>query len=123
MSRKITIRMPKRRLAKWLKALRSGEYTQGTMALFNESDTSYCCLGVLQHCLAGGVEYHHSGQPEGVPSIEWLSDWGISFKEWNGTISDVPYLPELHANAARANDQLSSFAKIADAIEACAEGV
>ena len=33
--------------AKWLEALRSGEYKQGRMKLKNEYNGSYCCLGVL----------------------------------------------------------------------------
>lgn len=32
--------------AKWLEALRSGKYKQGTGRLFRPGDT-YCCLGVL----------------------------------------------------------------------------
>lgn len=32
--------------AKWVAALRSGEYTQGTANLYNDTDDSYCCLGV-----------------------------------------------------------------------------
>ena len=39
--------------AKWLTALRSGEYLQGEGRLFNSQDTSYCCLGVL--CDVSGV--------------------------------------------------------------------
>lgn len=31
--------------AKWVKALLSGNYEQGTGAMFN--DSKYCCLGVL----------------------------------------------------------------------------
>lgn len=32
--------------AKWVAALRSGEYTQGTGNLYNPYSDSYCCLGV-----------------------------------------------------------------------------
>lgn len=39
--------------AKWLTALRSGEYRQGEECLFSPQDTSYCCLGVL--CDVSGV--------------------------------------------------------------------
>jgi len=37
-------RLPKAFTAKWLKALRSGDYEQGKSALYN--DNKYCCLGV-----------------------------------------------------------------------------
>jgi hypothetical protein len=33
--------------AKWLEALRSGEYKQGRDCLHNTSDDTFCCLGVL----------------------------------------------------------------------------
>lgn len=32
---------------KWVKALRSGEYKQGSGQLFCNVNNSYCCLGVL----------------------------------------------------------------------------
>ena len=32
---------------KWLKALKSGKYRQGTRTLYADSDNSYCCIGVL----------------------------------------------------------------------------
>lgn len=31
---------------KWLEALRSGEFKQGTSRLFNPEEKSYCCLGL-----------------------------------------------------------------------------
>lgn len=33
--------------AAWVKALESGEYAQGKKVLHNETDDTYCCLGVL----------------------------------------------------------------------------
>lgn len=33
--------------ARWVEALRSGDYTQGRRALYNPTDNTYCCLGVL----------------------------------------------------------------------------
>lgn len=33
--------------AKWVAALRSGEYTQGTDTLYDVSTQQHCCLGVL----------------------------------------------------------------------------
>src|SRR6266851_3356391 len=32
---------------KWLEALKSGEYKQGTCFLYNSNFDTYCCLGVL----------------------------------------------------------------------------
>ncbi len=31
---------------KWIAALRSGKYKQGSLQLYNQYDNSYCCLGV-----------------------------------------------------------------------------
>jgi hypothetical protein len=39
-------RLPKEFAEKWLKALRSGDYEQGTNALYKEKTNGYCCLGV-----------------------------------------------------------------------------
>lgn len=40
--------------AKWIKALRSGKYKQGKSELFNKSEKTYCCLGVL--CVVAGIK-------------------------------------------------------------------
>lgn len=40
------VRLPKRFKDKWVKALRSGEYTQGKYQLYSPYTNSYCCLGV-----------------------------------------------------------------------------
>ena len=32
--------------AKWVKALRSGEYAQGKCMLFNPENNTFCCIGV-----------------------------------------------------------------------------
>lgn len=39
--------MDKKLKAKWVKALRSGRYSQINCALYSESADAYCCLGVL----------------------------------------------------------------------------
>lgn len=46
-------KMNKRIKAKWLKALRSGKYAQAVNTLVYKSyyHTTYCCLGVLRHCI------------------------------------------------------------------------
>lgn len=117
-----TIRMPKESLAKWLAALRSGKYKQGMYAL-ETPDGGYCCLGVLQHCLDGGVERRVDGGSKGLPSLHWLRLHNIKFVERDVLENVVPFLPTLNARAAGANDLGVPFDKIADAIEACAEGV
>ena len=39
--------MKKEIAEKWVQALRSGEYKQGSYVLHNTSNNNYCCLGVL----------------------------------------------------------------------------
>lgn len=41
--------------AKWISALRSGEFEQGDGLLHNQSENTYCCLGVL--CKVMGAEF------------------------------------------------------------------
>lgn len=55
----ITIRMPKELLAKWLAALRSGEYKQSRESLYDGN--GYCCLGVLQKIHVGRTWVNHMG--------------------------------------------------------------
>lgn len=46
---KLTNKLPKRIKDRWVKALRSGEYTQGADCLYSDNggQKNYCCLGVL----------------------------------------------------------------------------
>lgn len=80
--------------AKWVAALRSGEFEQGRSLLF--SNDRYCCLGVLacvvngakgaegaygcdyQH---GGYEIAHSNFPDHKTHLEDMNDVGKSFPE------------------------------------------
>lgn len=41
--------------AKWVDALRSGKFRQGDAMLYNMSQNSFCCLGVL--CKVMGAEF------------------------------------------------------------------
>lgn len=51
----------------WLKALRSGKYSQGQDALYDPASKSFCCLGVL--CEINGIKRSdmvHMGMPQEV---------------------------------------------------------
>jgi hypothetical protein len=39
---------------KWINALRSGKFQQGTGCLWDSKDNSYCCLGVLCEITGNG---------------------------------------------------------------------
>lgn len=60
-------------MAKWLKALRSGEYEQITGALFD--GRGYCCLGV---CVAAALPYEFKGNEY---------DWGYSDEYWTAGLA------------------------------------
>jgi hypothetical protein len=121
MSNEKTIRMPKELLGKWLAALRSGEYRQAARKL--ELDGAYCCLGVLQHVANGDVERFPSGVACGLPTPGWLGGNKIEFLNAEGSEDNAPWLPTLHNFAQTLNDTGTTFIELADAIEACAEGV
>lgn len=111
------IRMKKADADKWLAALRSGEYKQGAGFLC-DLDGNYCCLGVLQKALTGKVEHITNSDTSLVlPSREWLNTHGIEFFTGLGP-SSSPWLAKLNTSADDANDHGSTFAEIADAIEA-----
>lgn len=124
---------------KWLAALRSGKYTQGRGLLFRPkragmtSGYGYCCLGVLQHVLDGGVEcwmdnppYDGGPSAMSVPSLEWYKHHGIgetlAGKEGGQYSYDYHERSALQAALVGMNDGLTDsgpkdFKEIADYIE------
>ena len=115
-----TIRMPKRLLAKWLAALRSGEYRQHSGCLCNHSQTAFCCLGVLVAVGGGDPIEEDFG---GFISSSWRDAHEVAFFDRDGERGSQPFLPRLGKHATQANDTGTPFAELADAIEACAEGI
>jgi hypothetical protein len=121
-------KMPKKILAKWLAALRSGEYKRGKSRLYDDGDAGnnpkFCCLGVLQHCLTGGVEFENSGEARTFPSREWLKEYDIHFRS-SGLTQDYFDADVKMGNGkilplSDLNDSISpeySFKKIANYIE------
>jgi hypothetical protein len=96
---------------KWVKALRSGKYKQGTDALRSvtpEEGTRYCCLGVACH-VAGA---------SGIKNKELISN------DENGKIKSINKVPAILRGEegvplvlARYNDRGKTFAQLADVIE------
>lgn len=121
MDKQVTIRMPKELLAKWLAALRSGEYPQ-TIGSLRDSN-GFCCLGVLQYVRDGEVECHPDGVVRGLPTLDWLECAGVEFYGPGGQKCPSPILPATKKFADFANDNGTSFLALADEIEACAEGI
>lgn len=132
-NKQITIRMPAEKLKLWLRALRlkKNAKRQGGGALYSKinGDTSagYCCLGVAQQVISGGIECatssHGVRHARSFPSNSWLEEQGIQFFDSFGSKTTDPYLPMFDCCASTANDELGkTFLEIADAIEDCAEG-
>jgi hypothetical protein len=122
-----TFRMKKGMLAKWLAALRSGEYAQCKMVLQSEEGPgeapSYCCLGVLQKVVDGDVERGPMGTPLGLPTQAWFNKNGITNIETSHRANiytrSVGYGGQ---SASGLNDMCElTFPQIADVLETCCE--
>jgi hypothetical protein len=82
--------------AKWIAALRSGEYKQGIGVLHHPVKKTYCCLGVLHRVITGEA-----------PSRYWDCDRPNDIMDIDGKVADLTAM----------NDEGSSFQEIADYIE------
>ena len=102
--------------AKWVAALRSGEYTQARETLCDEGD-AFCCLGVLLSISDKGYwngplyEFEREYDDDGDP-IVCDGDLGRFGRRMFG-ISDTAEASLITMN----DDQNKSFAEIADYIE------
>lgn len=102
------LQLPKEFAEKWVKALRSGEYEQGSEALHQNG--KYCCLGLA--CLVSGHEYVGS---EGLIDLR-------KYYKVPPVLTDVyedeeGKMPNLDQTLATMNDSGSSFKDIANWIE------
>lgn len=124
-------KLPKKFKAKWIKALRSGKYKQGTEYLkyietdiddnFKETkEIRYCCLGVACEIAGAKVPYKKHdlvalpNWGEKIRGISKLPEMLVNKEkdEW-GCIEEKPLLSKL----ATMNDKGESFEQIADWIE------
>lgn len=83
---------------KWIKALRSGKYNQGTGCLKDFENKTFCCLGVLCDIAGGRIIKNMQ-----FPSETFVKKMQLSFK-------DMKLLADM-------NDEGSSFKVIANYIE------
>ncbi len=93
--------------AKWVAALRSGQYQQG--AEYLENDGRYCCLGVLCEVAPGVAE--PGGYGDEVLSEGSLARLGLTNQEQHK-------LTELNDARDEEGNLENPFPKIADYIEA-----
>lgn len=114
MKEKFTAWQHRRRIKKWVKALRSGKYKQGRRALHHLPTDTFCCLGVL--CEISDVAVKH--RPKGIDNVYYAGNamtLPISVQNWIGINSDNPKVKGLELAAW--NDRGEPFEKIADLIE------
>ncbi len=106
---------------KWLKALRSGEYVQGQMALNDQS--GFCCLGILCDLAAKeGVGAWKEYNSMNIFTTSKDSSTAILPKpviSWAGLDHPNPIVPFEGGvlPLSRVNDSGTSFDEIADIIE------
>ena len=117
---------------KWIGALRSGKYEQGSEKL--RSVSGYCCLGVLCDLYAQehNTEWEFRGNEETnlQPQDYWYFDkeseflpesvmnWAKLFRNPMLRIEDDDEMFEVNEEVSTLNDEGYSFSTIADLIEA-----
>ena len=104
-------RAPKSFFKKWVKALRSGEYTQARMTL--KAGESYCCLGVA--CVLKGRQHKKNPGLYAIARAKGLNAdegnyWDGYAGKWLMPLDEQNVLSDL-------NDSGASFQEIADYIE------
>lgn len=102
---------------RWLDALRSGKYNQGSRVLRSESN-KYCCLGILCELVDPA-----GWRPAPIPSLSGMAYQYVAGDLHNvsmpslTTLESVGLDAEIAEQLARWNDDGMSFADIANYIE------
>lgn len=114
--------------AKWVAALRSGNYVQGK-GMLKTSDNTYCCMGVLAEVCGLSVELYRSWlttkelQKVGLEALTQqllgvLNDGSTAREYLIGENSDVtPYVSQYFGDKKPGGRVGVSFTRIADLIE------
>jgi hypothetical protein len=109
-------RLPKEFAEKWLKALRSGDYEQGTNVLYKEKTNGYCCLGV-----ACRIEYplHYLKASDGYAGLieKSLHQLKFDLKKIPNELKGDSYNILVRTLTRMNDDENYSFDQIADWIE------
>lgn len=117
--------------AKWVEALRSGEYKQGKGQMHNREENSYCCLGVLCDLAvkSGAWVIVENDGPSYVMYDGLGGSLPPSVEQWAGLGTSDPALApadrdeedpdgeEYWQEASILNDSGLPFSQIADLIE------
>lgn len=101
--------------ARWVEALRSGNYKQGKQALYHAG--RFCCLGVLCDLAVKDEAVEKSGEGFGSEKDGFAKLLPpTSVLKWAGV--ERGFTRDVLNDLATKNDDGVSFAEIADAIEA-----
>lgn len=113
--------------AKWLEALRSGEYQQQTDGFLRTRSDGYCCLGVLSQIASDEGVVPQPKESNGA--YLWTSDDGNSkmyllpeVMDWAGLDSHsgcINTTDDNNISLSQKNDEGVRFSEIADLIEQC----
>lgn len=106
--------------AKWVAALRSNEYKQGTRQL-RTAGNSFCCLGVLcnLHAQAHPEIAARQARPGAYMGRSGIAP--VAVRDWAGLLNcagDSVHINGVLKELASHNDNGATFAQIAYAIEA-----
>jgi hypothetical protein len=105
---------------RWVEALRSGKYNQGTYQLHNVEHNKYCCLGVL--CELAREDGIVALEKDKYFSVKEPNDNSIlmlpkAVSKWAGISTCAVYSEKNRASLAMLNDAGQSFETIANVIE------
>jgi len=104
--------------AKWVAALRSGQYEQAKEVLHSEASGGFCCLGVLCVLSMAETGFGISDTLEETAGDNFL---GLTVMQWAGLPfehGDKVVIDGQDRLLSSHNDDGKTFAQIADAIEA-----
>ncbi len=109
--------------AKWVAALRSGEYSQGKNYL--RTNEGFCCLGVLCDLHRKEMQegdWHYGGTlADGTRKYHVYLEAGSFLPsrvmDWAGLHECNPFLIDLQDSLSGLNDRGKTFEEIADVIE------
>jgi len=103
--------------AKWLAALRSGNFKQAYNFLYDKTG-GYCCIGVYMQEVKG-YKRHASDSDDCFPQLsqEYPTESSTCTPSWISCMEDEGISKDQTHNLAHMNDNGKSFAEIADYIE------
>lgn len=106
-------KLPEQFKNQWVEALRSGNYEQGRVYLYNKSysgPATYCCLGVACSILGQKIPSDHFILGSSNPFFKYRSEFGLIPAELaDDSITQI--------QLSKFNDRGATFNQIADWIE------